>query len=75
VIENIQLDLKGIVPREIGALLETPLAEEEALEAGMKRLELSTSRAERTFDAALAEVHAALTTSRAGSFAWKQCSN
>jgi hypothetical protein len=75
VIENIQLDLKGIVPREIGALLETPLAEEEALEAAMKRLELSTSRAERTLDGALAEVQAALTTSRAGSFAWKQCSN
>lgn len=74
-IENIQLDLKGIVPREIGARPEPPLAQEEALESAMKRLELSTSRAERTLDAALAEVHAALTTSRAGSFAWKKCSN
>jgi hypothetical protein len=36
------------------------LDEEEALEAALKQLELSTSRAERTLDAALAEVRAAL---------------
>lgn len=36
------------------------LAEEEALEAALKQLELSSSRTERTLDAALAEVRAAL---------------
>ncbi|CAK6697153.1 hypothetical protein IFHNHDMJ_02169 [Synechococcus sp. CBW1107] len=36
------------------------LAEEEALDAALKQLELSTSRTERTLDAALAEVRAAL---------------
>jgi len=36
------------------------LAEEEALEAALKQLELSTNRTERTLDAALAEVRAAL---------------
>ncbi len=36
------------------------LAEEEALEAALKQLELSTSRTERILDAALAEVRAAL---------------
>ena len=36
------------------------LAEEEALEAALKQLELSTSRTERTLDAALAEMRAAL---------------
>ena len=37
-----------------------PLAEEEALEAALKQLELSTSRTERILDAALAEIRAAL---------------
>ena len=36
------------------------LAEEEALEAALKQLELSTSRTEQPLDAALAEVRAAL---------------
>jgi hypothetical protein len=36
------------------------LAEEEALEAALKQLELSTNRTEQTLDAALAEVRAAL---------------
>jgi hypothetical protein len=36
------------------------LAEEEALEAALKQLELSTSHTERILDAALAEVRAAL---------------
>ncbi|CAK6697143.1 hypothetical protein IFHNHDMJ_02167 [Synechococcus sp. CBW1107] len=36
------------------------LAEEEALEAALKQLELSTSRTERILDAALAEARAAL---------------
>jgi hypothetical protein len=36
------------------------IAEEEALEAALKQLELSTSRTEQTLDAALAEVRAAL---------------
>ena len=36
------------------------IAEEEALEAALRQLELSTSRTEQTLDAALAEVRAAL---------------
>ena len=36
------------------------LVEAEALEAALKQLEISTSRTERTLDAALAEVRAAL---------------
>lgn len=36
------------------------LAEEEALEAALKQLELSTSRTEQSLDAALANVRAAL---------------
>ncbi len=37
-----------------------PLADEEALEAALKQLELSTNHTERILDAALAEVRAAL---------------
>ena len=36
------------------------LADQEALDAALKQLELSTNRTERTLDAALAEVRAAL---------------
>jgi hypothetical protein len=38
------------------------LAEEKTLEAALRQLELSTSRTERTLDAALAEARAALST-------------
>jgi len=57
---NLGLSL-GQFFREAGAAYaHRNLAEEEALKAALKQLELSTSRAEQTLDAALAEVRAAL---------------
>lgn len=54
--------------REAGAAYGIPAdrsqVEDEALEAALKQLELSTSRAERALDEALAEVRAALPAQR-----------